>query len=58
MGALSEVGWAWSGHGRHTASLLPVAGAMQAGLAAAVGATSTGDHGMHRSSIVIKPRLV
>jgi len=40
MGALSANGWAWS-----TASPLPAAGAMQAGLAAAVCATPMGTMG-------------
>ena len=35
-----------------TASLLPAAGAMQAGLAAAVAVTSTGGHGLYRSSSI------
>ena len=49
VGALSVAGWAWSGHGRHATvpgSLLPAADLLQAGLAAAVGATSTGGHGL------------
>jgi len=50
-GWLGVVG-AWSTHATVSASVLPAAGSMQAGLAAAVGATSTGGgHGLHRSSI-------
>ena len=37
-----------------TASLLPAAGALQAGLAAAVGVTPTGEHGLYRSSIIYR----
>jgi len=44
MGALSEAGWAWSGHGRHSQTV--ASRRRNAGwLAAAVGATSS--HGMH-----------
>ena len=42
MVALSAAGWAWSTQ--------PAAGAVQAGLSTAVGATSTGSHGLYRSS--------
>ena len=52
VGALSVAGWVWSGHGRHATvpgSLLPAADLLLAGLAAAVGATLTGGHGLHRS---------
>jgi len=36
-----------------SASLSPAAGAMQAGLAAAVGVTSMGGHGLHCSSYIL-----
>jgi len=42
VGPLSAAGWAWSTHTTVSASLLPTTGSMQAGLAAAVGLTTTG----------------
>jgi len=45
VGALSAAGWAWSTQAAVSASLLPAAGSMQSGLAAAVGAMSIGGKG-------------
>ena len=41
VGALSAAGWAWLTHAMLSASLLPAASSVQAGLAAPVGATLT-----------------